>query len=687
MAKRKKKKVDEVKSKDDFYSTIENRVISAKNDCESWRQDQLKWHKLRMRIKKTKTFPFNGCANLRLPTVETKLRKLKAQLAKIIFGVRPIVQAVPTPSGNPITAQKIEKFVDYLIMDVMKYKPKGIITIDQTIERGFFLNKPYWRVDITTRIEEYSLEDLEQREVMQLYSMQTTPEMIKQALIRKFDIDMHDLVSEDNEKAIDQAIRDIQSGKDKIKIAVGDVIYNAPDVALVNPEFFYVNNDSRFSPRDLRMGTHEIYLPYDTVKRNVTLKQWSAEAVNKIDALKTKEPDNLTENEKDYREGIERINNPSQLVKIWEIYLYYDLNNDNEQEKCLFTFAPEFKVVLRKITLDNLSGNFPLIKFMNELCDDRWFHHRGLAELIEDLVKEIDTQHNQKLDSQTWRNAPIWSYRAGVVNPNLIKGGVPGLAIARHDKDDLVMMQNANLNVDYSYEKEQMILETKIEELIGQVDFSLHSMINKRQPRTLGEVNLQQQSANQVFSLDADLYIDSFGELASQVWELWCQRGDPEVEFAYFGRQGWEKIKLTKEEIQGKYPLVIRGNDQNYNPQVRQQKAQMILQDTYQALQMNLSTPIQANNARRKFYQEMDIMDYDQFIPPQPPQLPQPPPQVKMGMEDLTPKEQAQVKSKQGIQPDVQGMSIKKNEDMKQRDFENKVEILKNAPEPEKPGE
>ena len=119
--KTKKKKVEEKKPIDTLYSYIETKIVAAKNDCATWRANQLKWHKLRMRIKKTKSFPFHGCANLRLPTVETKLRKGKANIAKLIFGVRPVVQAVPSPSGNLQTAKKIEKFLDHLIMDVMQY--------------------------------------------------------------------------------------------------------------------------------------------------------------------------------------------------------------------------------------------------------------------------------------------------------------------------------------------------------------------------------------------------------------------------------------------------------------------------------------------------------------------------------------------------------------------------------------
>ena len=670
----------------DFYSMMESKIEDAIHDSDIWRFANEKYHKLRMRIKKTKVFPFYGCANLRMPTVETKLRKLKSNLVKLIFGTRPIVQAVPSPGGNLQTAEKIEKWVDHLIMDIMNFKPKGVIAIDQCIEKGFYLLKPHWRVETTTRIEEFSLDELSLDEAMQLYSLNSTEDSIKQGIIQKFDIDMHDLVAEHNEKEIDRAIEIIQSGGTDIKMDIEDVLYNAPDGALVNPEFFYVSNSSGWNPQDLRMGTHEFYIPYDQVKRNVEQKGWSQEAVDQITWFKTQERDNTTELLKDTREGVERVNNPDQLVKIWETYEYYDLNGDGFQEKCLFTFAPEFKLTLRKITLPMENGKIPLIKIVNELIDDRWYSHRGLPELVEDLVKEIDTQHNQKLDSQTWRNTPMWTYRAGVVNPNLIKP-VPGQAIPRHDIDDLTMMQNTNLNVDFSYEKEQMILETKIDELVGQIDFSLQSMINKRQPRTLGEVDAHVTSSQMVFSLDAEMFAMGFSEFFTYIWELWCQYGDDETEFAYFGPNGWEQIRLSKEEVQGKYKIMVRGNDQNFNPQVKQQKAGAILNATMdeRALKLGITNSQNAYNAYKRFYQAMGIQNWEEYItnPAQTPPLPPPPAQVKIDMEDLTDQEKAQVKQQQNIKPDVQGMKIKKQEEVQDKNTQNQLEVIKHAPRPE----
>jgi hypothetical protein len=219
-----------------------------------------------------------------------------------------------------------------------------------------------------------------------------------------------------------------------------------------------------------------------------------------------------------------------------------------------------------------------------------------------------------------------------------------------------------------------MLLESKLEELLGQVDFSLQSMINKREPRTLGEVQLQQQNMQSVFSLDVDMHISGYSELFSMIWDLWCQYGDDQVEFAYFGENGFEPIKLSREEIQGKYKIVVRGNDQNTNPQVRMMKAQQILMATTNPLylQTGVISPIQIANGLKRFYQELDVQNWEEFINLQPmPTPPQASQLVQPGFADLADGEKAQILSQLGIKPDMQGRMLSKQQ-----------ELMENAPNP-----
>ena len=670
----------EKKSDATLVSTIKGWQEDCENWISQWEDNQEKFHRLRMRIKKTKNFPFKGCANIRMPTIETKIRKLKAALINVLFGVRPIVQVTPQPTGTWEGALKIEKFLDHLLMNVMQIKNKMIIVTDQTLEKGFYVAKPYWKIDVINRVETLKIEDLSEQELQQLFDPMTTPEMIGSAVQKKFDIDVSPRVIEDNRKAIDNAVQKILSGEKEVTITVQDVLCDYPDIALC-PKV-YVPTTTGFDPQSSQWIIHEFYIPLQTLKNNVAYKGWKDISAKEIEAKGNTDLDDSTlEVTKDEREGIERVQSEGHLVKIWETYCWYDINNDGVDEKCIVTMAPDFGKLLRKISMPFFSGRYPFVKFFYELTDDRWFSHRGIPEIIEDIAKEIDMQHMQKLDYQTMANSPTFLYKAGLIKPATTQF-TWGLGIPVHGMNSLAEtiapLNKSNPNIEFSYKDEEMMLNAKVEELIGQVDFTLQSMINKRQPRTLGEVQLQNQNMQQVFSLDADMFRGQFEELINWVYELWCQYGDDQYEFMYFGQSSnGERIKITKEELQGKYKIAIRGNDQNTNPQVRLQKAQQILMAAQNPvyLQTGVMNPMNLFNGLKRFYQELDVPNWEELVtPPQPP--PPPNPNVKVNMDELTDAEAAQVLAKQGIQPDMQGRALKSQAIVQEKMSKQKLENI-----------
>lgn len=654
---------------DELFRYVSEKYDDAKSGRETWINKQVKYNKLRMRIKKAKTFPFVGCSNIRMPTAEIKIRKVKAALYNVIFGTRPIVQAVPPPSGRYEMALKIEKFLDHLLMERMKIQNKAIIAIDQELEQGFFLLKPYWCLEITTRKETYNLKDFSLEEVYFLYDSRTTQAMIKEFLVQEFDVDLSEKVRKDNENALDEAAKKIDFGETDFEFSVQDVIKDIPEVALVSPEKCFVPSNTGYDPQSSECIIHEDYYPYHVLQTNAEHFGWDIKGVEEIGDYKGNNQDtqNMKESNRDLQEGIDSLNSPNHLVRVWEYCGWYDINDDGVKEKCMAYFAPDFNKTLKKMTLPLLSGKFPFVKLFYELTSDRWYAHRGMVEIAEDIIKEIDIQHNMKIDQQTIRNAPMFLYRAGMVNPNLIQL-IPNQAIPIKGmgplRDNVDVLNNTNPNAEFSYEREQQILESKLEELFGQTDFTLQSMINKRQPRTLGEVELQQQNMQQVFALDAGMHTEQFTELVNHVWDLWCQYGPDEYEFNYFGQQGWEKIKMSKEEIQGKYKVSIRGNDRNTNPNVRIQKAQQILLATQNPvlIQAGVITPPQMIAGLKRFYQYLEVDNWEELINLQwqPPPPPSPAQIVPPEFDELVDGEQAQVLASVGIQPDVQGRMMRK---------------------------
>lgn len=642
---------------DPLFSKIDNIVSSAKNSVSAWQDKQDKFYRMRMRVKKDKNYPFKDSSNLRMPTADINIKKVKASIIQQIFGARPVVSASPTPSGSIDSANKIEKFIDHIVMDIMDLRNKAEICVDQSLEKGFYIGKVFWRLEIVDREEVIDPKDLSDEERLAIAELPI--EAILPVFIDRLGIDMDENVADENIRLTERAIIDLKTKGKKVKFTVKDVIYNFPDADFISPDRVFVPTDTGFDPQKATSITIESFLPLDYIKANGKRRGWDMSIVYDIQGLASVKEEN-SDLDRDAREGIDRLNNPSKLVRIWETYGTLDINETGVPINAVVTSLPDFKKVVRSIRLDNFTHKYNIVKFFYELTEDRWFSHRGIPEALEDIIKEIDVQHNMKIDGQTMRNAPMIVYRAGMVNPRTARvnpaGAIPVQGLQPLD-DTIKAINLHNPNAEFSYEREQMLLETKIQEYVGQIDFSLQSTINRREPRTLGEVELQQANASATFSLDAGHYVDSFSKLFQMVFELWCEFGPDEYEFNYFGSSSQpQTIKLTKEELQGKYNIKVRGNDQNTNPQIRLQKAQQILfattNQTY--IQMGIVGPQQMAEGLKRFYEALNIDNWETLLNVQPqPIQPDPRTAIAPKFSDLADSEQAQVLNAFGVEADA----------------------------------
>ena len=681
-------KSEPVKSEKDttLFDLMANDINAAKSNTDVWRDNHDKWYRLRFRVKKSKTFPFAGCSNLRLPTIETYIRKAKASLIGIYANIKPRMQVVPQNQQALNKANKIEKFLDYLADYKIMLLEKLILTCDRMLEKGIGLVKICWKMESRSYTEEINLKDLGQTLGINDPSILLDPsvptDMLVQGMVQMLNIDTSETVAEDNMAEVEKALAELRGGKEQVILNLQDELYNAPDVYPCDASTVYTPPDAGMNVQDLRWICHEYYEPLEMLVEKASNDIIDKEAVDYIkdakDRLKTnttttRDRSYLLDATKDEREGIDRINNPSHLVKIWEHYAYYNPKEGEPEQKWQFIFAPEFQLTLKKQVLPYDHQKWPFVRFATEITDDRWFSPRGYAQHLEDLSKEIDAQHNQKLDNQTIRNAPMFKFRSGIVNPKLVRfipgQGIPVAGMNPLD-DSIKLMDNTNANSEFSYEREEMILKTTIQEYLGQVDYSLQSMINKRQPRTLGEVQMQAQNANQVFSLDSTMWTNSISEVFTQILEL-CQQYMPERVFAMVvGQDDLEPLHLTRDEIQGKYHIVCRGNDMNTNPMVKAQKSQMRVQLLINEilLQLGVVNPANAYNILKRYLQDDGEIAWKEMISMPKPQKPQPPPAgtiIKPNYDELTDAEQAQVLASIGVRPDAQGRMLYQEEELK----------------------
>lgn len=680
------------------YESIAKDILKEISESDSvktkWAQKLDYYYRMRYRLRRTKDWPFIGCSNLGLPTIEKFLRKIKAGFFNIFWGIRPHTTIIPEGPQSFELAQRLEHYLDWLLENKIKFAAKFAIALDKMLEKGFCVLEPLWVIKDEKRKFDIDLKGLPQDIVAQIFSpLDTGDDQVIADIAKLFDIDMSETVRHENIENLRKALSELKSGKERVQLTVCDETYNNVDINVHDPENVFVPADSGIDPQECRFIAYEVYEPWDIVKQKARAGIYDHDTFSDMEAFKAigagapsqgKDSFNVnrtTDALKDQREGIERANNASNSVKLLRTYAWYDLDKDGVEERCVFILAPEWKKCLKAFPFPYSHRRWPAVRFNAETVDDRWYGARGIPEMLEDIVKEIDTQHNQKIDQQTIRNVPMFAYRSGVVNSRFVKF-IPGQAIPVNGltplEDAVKVLRNESSNAEYSYRDEEMLLKLEVQEIYGIQDYSLQSVVNRRQPRTASEVMAQQQSGSTIFSLDSLLLSEALSELLTQIVQLTQQYLPDEIFFSVVGEG--VSAKLTRDEIQGQFLVRVRGNDLNTNPQKRLEMAQAkhaFLINPYN-IQTGIVTPVNAYLSLKEYLQYTGDVNWQSKISmPQPPPPPAPPPaitQVKTNFDQLTDLEQAQVLASGGIKPDMEGRLLEKKQELLSEMSDEKAE-------------
>lgn len=691
--------VDTKKSYDEIAKDILHDIQDSQNIKTKWSQKLDFYYRMRYRLRRTKDFPFIGCSNLGLPTIEKFLRKIKASLFNTFWGIRPHAVIIPEGPGSFDIANRLEHYIDWLLETKIGFAKKFAVALDKMLEKGFVLLEPIWVIKDEKRKFDIDLDGLPQDIVQLVLSgLSENDEQIVDQIAKIFDVDMNETVRQENLTAISEALKKLKSGQKRVQITVCDETYNNIDINVHDPENVFVPVDSGINPQDCRFIGYEVYEPWDIVKKKAHEGIYDIEVFSEMQAFKEasmnapsqgKDSFNInrtTDALKDQREGIERANNQSGSVKLIRTYAWYDLDGDGVEERNVFILAPEWKKCLKAFPFPYSHRKWPAVRLDAEMVDDRWFSPRGIPEMLEDITKEIDTQHNQKIDQQTIRNVPMFTYRSGVVNSRFVKF-IPGQAIPVNGmtplNDAVSILRNESSNAEYSYRDEEMLLKMEVSELYGVTDYGTQSLVNRRQPRTASEVMAQQQSGSVIFSLDSLLMAENLSELLTHIIQLTQQYLPDKIFFSVVGEGA--SAHLSREEIQGQFLVRARGNDMNTNPQKRLEMAQAkhaFLVQPYN-IQTGIVTPVNAYLSLKEYLQYTGDVNWNSKITiPQPPPPPAPPPPIqliKTSFDQLTDLEQAQVLASGGIKPDMQGRLLEKQQELAIEMSEAKKESKKDA--------
>jgi len=250
---------------------------------------------------------------------------------------------------------------------------------------------------------------------------------------------------------------------------------------------------------------------------------------------------------------------------VWEIFHWANIFDPNLKDRVHTWVHPrsQTKLVSRPYLMP--FHRWPFAKFDFEKTSRRWLAPRGLSAMLEGLQREVNVQHNARLDAMTLRNAPIYqiAVAAGFKAKNfrLIPGTVLELPVG--SRLEPVIQDRSSFPEQVS---EEQMLRNIAENYAGVYDSALTNQTSLSKARTATEIQAASQFAASVASFDTILFQLTMRELHEMIWQLWLDLGPDEIYIKVLGESGTMASKLIKKsDIAHSFKLMPTGTIANTN--------------------------------------------------------------------------------------------------------------------------
>jgi len=546
---------------------IVEHAVEAIGDIEKarspWAEKLARLYRQRFGIRNEKIFPWPGAANLHFPLIDKTIRRLKAMFVRLVIGAYPIVTIAAQDQG---LARKVEQFLEWLLRIKMAILRPLVILADAMLSFGKGFLKVTWNYETRSVTEKRSVADI----FRGLDPTKLPTPVQAQMLATSFGLRLPDdleLLRKIHER--------LDAGDEDIAVVRDVVVHDEPLWTVIHPMDLYVEpgtgdiEQAEFIAHRIRMSSE--------VLRSRERAGFYKNTSDVIEFAEAARPTRFSESiigDSEKREDVTRSSAVGE-ADIHECYLLHDINGDGVKERCVLTIHVPTKTALRFIEFPYWHGEWPITAFDFELTDGRWLSARGVSDLLEDIEKEIDIQHNAKIDSMSLTNAPIGFYaRSSGLQPDDIQW-IPGqfVPLANPQTDVVFPVLPSH---EISYEREESILRAWAEDLAGTLDVALTRQDESRNPRTATEIEATQGEVSSIFGLDSALFQDSLRRVYGQTLALWKQFGPDDVEIAVVGED--LPIKVSRQELLRGMDMIPTGTPANVNASLRLGRAIQFLQ-------------------------------------------------------------------------------------------------------------
>jgi len=299
------------------------------------------------------------------------------------------------------------------------------------------------------------------------------------------------------------------------------------------------------------------------------------------------------------------------VVLLHETCVWYDINNDGVEERCIVTWADSSPSdILRFIEMPYDHGQWPYTLVKREWNDPGVYSSRGICALDEDMQIGISTELNQTVNNGTIVNNPIVVVKKNAVQNVRNNRYIPGNVVeVNNSTADYDIRQSANISQGAKLQIAQFLKGWANQRIVtsSAIMSDPTNLPGSGQggKKTKAEISATSMITGRATALDLAIFQWQMARVYYQIDALYEQFGsDSEFEFI----TGGKKVSTSRRQIQGRYNMTPNGRLDNTNPAARAAKAV-----TIQTMYAN-DPYINQYELRRYVMQEIDITLADKLL-------------------------------------------------------------------------
>jgi len=561
----------------DRITTLQAQFEESKRARLTWEQYQARWYRKRYGIRPKKTFPWPNCSNFHLPLDDKNIRKVKPAFVGAVQNVVPIATFYSLNAQNRQAEAGTEKEFHWLWHQRMRMFPHVAVAADLALQQGFCIAKTVYDVTYRTVKAVVKRTDLPP-EALVKWQAELDPSEWTLYLQERHGFDPED---EDHAAVMQEGFQELLEGAEEVELEYEVKEYDAPRVTIRDPRDIVVPPStgrledadvifdvSFVTERELKDGARSGRYHRANVRAVIEKGPPSRHTTSAADAVFSDGGDSgsVADADVEKKTGVDlQWPEAEGYVRIEAYHWDEKKGRPHRQLTVWIVGCPEVPLADEPWE----EAEWPFTKLHFEMARYDHYSSRGIPDMLDSLQTSLVVQHNQMIDRQTLATALSFLYEPGAVQPSVMKF-IPGqgIPVAMGKRFEFL----APPQMDQSFDKNQLVLKSWAEELIGNPDFGMAGALSQTrgEARSATEIQSIMQEKQMTQSLDIQVWLDGWRDVMRKVWSLWINKGPRE----FTVRFGRDRIVVNRTgQVWGEFDLEPNGSLWNLNPQVRMQKA------------------------------------------------------------------------------------------------------------------